>query len=81
NAAFAGLLGKAVVETYAFRLIEHDRATHPTRNRRLVTFGLRLRLAPRKLALDYEVEGALQRGLARATAAVTDVRDLDVRAG
>lgn len=81
NAMLAKLYGNTSLETYGFRLIEHDRTTHPTRNRRLVTFGARLRRAPAKNALDYEVEGALQRGLVRATAAVTDVRDLKVRAG
>lgn len=81
NATLARLFGKTGFEAYALRLIEHDRATHPTRNRRLVTFGVRLRQAPAQHALDYEVETALQRGLARATAAVTDLRDLRVRAG
>ncbi len=81
NATLASLFGKSALEAYAFRLIEHDRATHPTRNRRLVTFGMRLRRAPATHALDYEVETALQRGLARATAAVTDVHELRVRAG
>jgi len=81
NATFARLLGKTTIETYGFRLIEHDRSTHPTRNRRLVTFGARLRRAPAKNQLDYEVESALQRGLARATTAASDVRDLKVRAG
>jgi hypothetical protein len=81
NATLAKLFGKTSLETYGFRLIEHDRSTHPTRNRRLVTFGTRLRRAPAKGMVDYEVEAALQRGLARATAAVTDVRDLKVRAG
>lgn len=81
NATLAKLFGKTSLETYGFRLIEHDRTTHPTRNRRLVTFGARLRRAPAKGAFDYEVEAALQRGLARATTSVSDVRDLKVRAG
>lgn len=81
NATLAKLFGKTSLETYGFRLIEHDRTTHPTRNRRLITFGARLRRAPAKGVVDYEVEAALQRGLARATAAVTDIRDLKVRAG
>jgi len=81
NAMLAKLFGKTSLETYGFRLIEHDRSTHPTRNRRLITAGMRLRRAPAKGAVDYEVEAALQRGLARATAAVTDIRDLKVRAG
>jgi hypothetical protein len=81
NATLAKLFGKTSLETYGFRLIEHDRTTHPTRNRRLITFGARLRRAPAKGSFDYEIEAALQRGLARATTAVSDVRDLKVRAG
>lgn len=81
NATLARLFGKTSLDTYAFRLIEHDRTTHPTRNRRLITFGARLRRVPAKGAFDYELEAAMQRGLARATASVSDVRDLKVHAG
>jgi hypothetical protein len=81
DAVLAKLFGTTSLETYGYRLIEHDRTTHPTRNRRLVTFGARLRQAPAKAKFDYEVEGAVQRGLARATSGVNDVRDLKVRAG
>ncbi|MEP9359826.1 alginate export family protein [Sphingomonas sp. KR3-1] len=81
DATLARLFGTTSLEAYGYRLIEHDRATHPTRNRRLVTFGARLRRAPAKAKFDYEVEGAVQRGLARATSSVSDVRDLRVRAG
>lgn len=81
NATLAKLFGKTSLEAYGYRLIEHDRTTHPTRNRRLVTVGARLRRAPAKGAFDYEVEAALQRGLARATTSVSDKRDLSVRAG
>ncbi len=81
NATLAKLFGKTSLEAYGFRLIEHDRTTHPTRNRRLITFGARLRRAPAKGDFDYEVEATMQRGLARATTAASDVRDLKVRAG
>ncbi len=72
---------KVSVGGYVYRLAEQDRPGYQTRNRRLVTFGLRLRRAPAKGKLDLEAEAALQRGQARVTNAVTDRTDLDVRAG
>lgn len=81
SATLLKLYGNTALETYGYRLVEHDRATHLTRNRRLVTFGARLRRAPAKAAFDYEVEAALQRGTARATVSAGDLRDLAVRAG
>jgi hypothetical protein len=81
SASVARLFGKVGGEFYGYRLAEQDRPTHPTRNRRLATFGLRLRQAPAKGAFDFEAEGAIQRGEVRATAAASDLRDLDVRAG
>lgn len=81
----SGTLAKAFggpsLEVYGYRLLERDRTTHPTRNRRLATIGARLRQAPAKGRFDYEIEGAYQGGRARATAAATDLRDLKVRAG
>lgn len=81
SGTLAKAFGKTSLEAYAYRLLERDRTTHPTRNRRLLTIGTRLRRAPAKGAIDYEVEGAYQTGLARVTAAASDVRDLEVRAG
>ncbi len=81
SGTLAQAFGKTGVELFAYRLAEQDRTTHPTRNRHLVTFGTRIRRAPAKASLDYEFEGALQRGTARATAAASDRRDLDVHAG
>lgn len=81
SVTLAKLYGKTALETYGYRLIEHDRSTHPTRNRRLVTIGARLRRAPAKAVIDYEVEAAVQRGLVRATASAGDLHDLKVRAG
>ncbi|WP_158000037.1 alginate export family protein [Sphingomonas elodea] len=72
---------KISVGGYALRLAEQDRAGYQTRNRRLVTFGLRLRRVPAKGRFDVEAEAALQRGSARLTTAATDRADLDVRAG
>lgn len=72
---------KVSVGGYVYRLVEQDRPGYQTRDRRLVTFGLRLRRAPAKGKFDVEAEAALQRGTARLTTAVTDRTDFDVRAG
>jgi len=68
-------------DIYVFRLAEHDSPTHLTRDRRLVTFGARLRRAPAAGKFDFELEGAGQTGEARATTAANDRRDLKVEAG
>lgn len=81
SAMRAKALGTVSAEVYGYRLAEQDRTTRLTRNRHLVTAGLRLRRAPAKGAFDFEGEGAYQWGTARATTAASDVRDLDVRAG
>lgn len=81
SAMAARALGNVSAEAYGYRLAEDDRTTRATRNRRLVTAGLRLRRAPTKGHFDFEGEAAYQWGTARATTAVTDVRNLEVRAG
>jgi hypothetical protein len=81
SATIAKAFGNVSAEGYGYRLAEDDRSARLTRNRHLVTTGLRLRRAPAKGKFDFEGEGAYQWGTARATAAVSDVRDLDVRAG
>lgn len=81
SAMAAKAFGNVSAELYAYRLAEDDRGTRATRNRHLVTTGLRLRRAPAKGKFDFEGEAAWQSGTARATAAASDVRDLDVRAG
>jgi len=81
SAMAAKAFGNVSAEVYGYRLAEEDRTTRLTRNRRLVTAGLRLRRAPAKGQFDFEGEGAYQWGAARATTAASDVRDLDVRAG
>lgn len=72
---------KISVGGYVYRLAEQDRPSVATRDRRLVTFGARLRRAPAKGKADVEMEGALQRGTARVTTAANDRTTLDVRAG
>lgn len=81
SAMLAKALGNISAEIYGYRLAENDRTTRLTRNRHLVTAGIRLRRAPAKGRFDFEGEGAWQWGTARATTAASDVRDLDVRAG
>jgi hypothetical protein len=77
----AKALGKASLEVYGYRLVEDDRGTRQTRNRRIDTAGSRLFLAPDKGQLDYELEGAYQWGTTRLSAAASDETDVDVRAG
>lgn len=72
---------KLSVGGYVYRLAEQDRPGYQTRDRRMVTFGLRLRRAPAKGKFDVEAEAALQRGTARLTTTATDRADFDVRAG
>lgn len=81
SATIAKAFGNVSAEGYGYRLAEDDRTMRLTRNRHLVTTGLRLRRGPAKGKFDFEGEGAYQWGTARATTAVSDVRDLDVRAG
>ena len=81
SATLAKAFGNVGVEAYGYRLAEDDRVMRLTRNRHLVTAGVRLRRAPAKGQFDFEGEAAYQWGTARATTAVSDVRNLDVRAG
>lgn len=55
-------VGGALAEVSFFHLDEDDRPGRPTRNRSLDTLALRLISDPRPRKLDFEVEGALQRG-------------------
>lgn len=77
----ADAFGKVSVELYGYRLVEEDRPDTLTRNRRLSTFGTRLRLAPAAGRFDFEAEGALQGGTVRATTAANDTANFDVHAG
>ncbi len=80
---FAGIFGGSL-ELYGYGLYEQDSGTGPgsvqTRNRRLFTPGMRLARLPRVGEFDWDLEGIYQTGLTRETAAVTDVKDLDVSA-
>lgn len=67
-------------EAYVYRLAERDAVDRLTRNRRLVTFGGRLRRAPAKGRFDAELEVAGQRGETRLSAAASDRRDVRVNA-
>lgn len=81
SATKAGLGAGVDGELYAYRLLERDTPGYATRDRRLTTIGGRLRRGPATGRLDFELEGAIQHGLARATASAADVRDLAVDAG
>ncbi|MDP2142198.1 MAG: alginate export family protein [Gammaproteobacteria bacterium] len=65
---------------YYIRLNEKDTRAQPGTNRRINTFGTRLFRPAALQQFDFEVEGVSQRGSSHATAAVTDVRELDHRA-
>jgi hypothetical protein len=67
-------------EFYAYGLHEKDSASFPTKNRRLITPGIRLARAPKAGMLDWDFEGIYQFGKVRATTSPTDLRDLDVSA-
>ncbi|OGT70296.1 MAG: hypothetical protein A3H44_01285 [Gammaproteobacteria bacterium RIFCSPLOWO2_02_FULL_57_10] len=66
---------------YYLRLNERDTRDQPGTNRRLDTFGTRLFRPAASQQFDFELEAVAQRGTSHATAAVTDVRELDHRAG
>jgi len=68
-------------EFYVFGLQEDDRPGVETRNRDFYTPGFRLLAEPAPGAWDFEIEGALQAGTSRLTAAPEDVRDRDHWAG
>ena len=68
------VFGKAGVEGYFFALDEHDRAGHPTRDRRLYTPGIRLFREAAAGKLDYELEYAFQFGSISASTAPTAPR-------
>jgi len=75
-----GLLGTIGGEAYAYRLAERDSPDQPTRNRHLLTIGVRLLRPAKARAFDFETEAARQTGRARLTSAVTDRASLPVEA-
>jgi len=64
-------------EIYVFGLHERDSARRATRNRQLLTPGLRFRRPAKAGAFDYEIESVFQFGNSRASTAATDTTDLD----
>ncbi|WP_164549775.1 alginate export family protein [Altericroceibacterium xinjiangense] len=74
------LLNTAQGEIYLYRLTEEDAPGYRTRNRNLLTYGVRFHQAPVVNAFDYDIEYALQGGEVRASSASADLRELDVDA-
>ena len=78
---FWGLFGAADLpkigsgELFVYGLHEDDRASRPTRNRRLYTPGWRILRKPAPGRFDYQYEGAIQIGESRWT--IFGIRDLD----
>jgi hypothetical protein len=75
----ANVLG-GTAELYSYRLIESDAPGFATRNRRLVTSGLRFARAPEAGRIDYELEGGWQTGTTRLSTAASDLVDHRVSA-
>lgn len=75
------LIGRASGEFYVFGLHERDRPLVQSRNRRLVTPGLRFLIAPKKGHWDFDLETALQVGTSRLSSAPTDITDRNHLAG
>lgn len=87
NSQFWGLwgrrdqaLGPFSLELFLYGLHEGDHRKDRTRNRQLLTPGLRLRKAPAPGQWDGEAEAAWQTGRARASSSLSDTRDLAVSA-
>jgi hypothetical protein len=74
-----GVAAGGTLELYTFVLDEDDAAARPTRNRNLVTPGLRFYRDPEAGRWDYEMEAAYQLGTIRASAAA-DAAEQDVSA-
>ena len=74
-----GVLG-GTLEVYSYGLLERDTADRLTRNRRLVTPGLRAWRKPKAGQIDWDIEGAYQFGETRSSTRANDVTDLDVSA-
>src|SRR5690606_1288956 len=68
---------KTALDASFFSLEEEDRSGQPTRDRDIKTLALCCLKAPAVNEWDFEVEGAVQTGTVRATAAASDVTDLD----
>jgi len=75
----ANVMG-GIAELYSFRLIESDAPGFATRNRRLLTSGLRFTRTPKPGRIDYELEGSWQTGTTRLSTAASDLIDHRVSA-
>ena len=73
------LIGKTQLEAYAIGVHERD-GEIASRNRQLLTFGVRWFRKPAKGRVDFDLEILPQIGKARESAAMDDVEDLDHRA-
>jgi len=71
------LPGAVRAEPYLFGLHEQSTEERPTRQRGLLTGGMRLLIPPRPGRLDLEIEAALQAGSSRASASADDAEELD----
>lgn len=67
-------------EGYVFSIGERDGGETSSRDRRLTTYGVRLRKAPAEDEFDFDLEWAHQTGLSRATSAPSDISDLQTDA-
>ncbi len=76
----ASIAGRARVESYVIGLGERDTPAVPSADRRLVTPGARVVVAPSPGALDGELEVMGQLGTSRASSAASDHRELRHRA-
>lgn len=72
--------GSGSLEVYVYRLYENDTARYPTRNRRLVTPGIRLYRKPGPGLIDWDFEGVYQTGRVRASTAAAATDNLSVSA-
>lgn len=79
NASKGDVLGGSL-EVYVYGLREKDTGERFTRNRRLVTPGIRAFRKPATSRIDFDLEGAYQFGETRASISAADVTDLDVSA-
>jgi hypothetical protein len=78
--AFEALISDTWIEGFVYRLTERDTASVATPNRDYIQPGFRVFRAPKLGRSDFEIETSLRTGSRRATTAVSDLRDLKVKA-
>ena len=74
------LPGLVNTELYLYSLREKDTAELQTRNRRIDSFGFRIRSVQTPGSFDYEIETTVQLGKVRGSRSAADTTDLDHRA-